>query len=85
MNEFKKKNLRFNDLNLIFIPTESCEEGAINMSKLDAKMNKIGIRSEVIEVLYENATLNSQELKSKLDLFDQYHLEILYPSPYYNS
>ena len=55
------------------------------MSKLDAKMNKIGIRNEVIEVLYESAALNSQELKSKLDLFDQYHLEILYPFPYYNS
>lgn len=45
----------------------------------------MAIRNEVIEVLYETATLNSQELKSKLDLFDQYHHEILYPSPYYNS
>lgn len=76
-NEYQKSVSKNDTSNYIFIPNK---EQFNNMPNIDNNDGKIGIGAQIIESLYENGNISSDEFINKLKCFEDIFIELKYPS-----
>lgn len=75
-DEYRKSNKQNKNINFVFIPQKSRPE---NIKKIKNNL-KIGISSNMTEILFENQSFNSKEFKNHINDFSEFFIEICYPS-----
>ena len=80
-NEQKKSNKPSQLTSFINVQSNNKKEKLLNLTKIDL----IGINSDVTDMLYENNSLNSGELVNIIRKFNNFYIEIHYPSANYQN